>query len=235
MYLYAALLTGSIAVPLALSFDKKLQFRKQWKFLMPAIAAVGMIFIICDIYLANSGVWGFNPRYHTGLTVAGLPLEEWIFFLIIPYSSIFLHDALVLYFPGARLPDRTSKGLTLFVIMVLSLVIATHTEKTYTVYALSLTILALVITLFDTSGVIRNFYVTFWVILIPFTLVNAVLTGSFIDGEVVWYNDSENLGIRYFTMPVEDIGYGFSLILFSLLLRNKIRYVFTNRRIYNAT
>jgi lycopene cyclase domain-containing protein len=54
--------------------------------------------------------------------------------------------------------------------------------------------------------------------LIPFFIVNGILTGSFIENEVVWYNNSENLGIRLFTIPIEDTIYALSLILTNLAL-----------------
>jgi lycopene cyclase domain-containing protein len=54
--------------------------------------------------------------------------------------------------------------------------------------------------------------------LIPFFIVNGVLTGSFILNEVVWYDNTENLGIRMFTIPIEDSIYAFSLILANLSL-----------------
>ncbi|MDO7698288.1 MAG: lycopene cyclase domain-containing protein [Schleiferiaceae bacterium] len=58
--------------------------------------------------------------------------------------------------------------------------------------------------------------------LIPFFITNGVLTGSFIADEVVWYNDAENLGIRLFTIPIEDVSYAFSLLLFNLLIYTKL-------------
>jgi lycopene cyclase domain-containing protein len=54
--------------------------------------------------------------------------------------------------------------------------------------------------------------------LIPFFIVNGILTGSFIENEVVWYNDFENLGIRLFTIPIEDTVYAFTLILLNLFV-----------------
>ncbi len=54
--------------------------------------------------------------------------------------------------------------------------------------------------------------------LIPFFIVNGVLTGSGIENEVVWYNDAENIGIRLFTIPLEDSAYAFSMLLFNLVL-----------------
>lgn len=54
------------------------------------------------------------------------------------------------------------------------------------------------------------------VLLIPFLVVNGILTGSGIEEPVVRYNSSENTGIRLFTIPVEDIIYGFELMLLNL-------------------
>jgi lycopene cyclase domain-containing protein len=54
--------------------------------------------------------------------------------------------------------------------------------------------------------------------LIPFFIVNGILTGSFIEVPIVSYNNSENLGIRLFTIPIEDIGYAFSMLFGNLMI-----------------
>lgn len=223
MWLYSTLLFFSILVPIALSFDKKLQFYKRWKYLFPSIFVVAFIYIAFDILFTKLGIWGFNPQYHLNKLLLGLPMEEWLFFLIIPYASIFLHESLVLYFPDFKLKNSVSKILSAIVIICLLIVLFFNFDKAYTVYIFSSVIIAISLSFFDKSEVINSYYLTFLVILFPFIVVNAILTGSFIDQEVVWYNNSENLGIRFLTIPIEDFGYAFSLVLFNLLLIAKLK------------
>jgi len=223
MSLYSILLICSFFVPLALSFDKKLQFYNQWKYLMPSLIVIALFYIVFDIYFTKHGVWGFNSHYHSSVVFFKLPLEEWLFFIVIPYASIFLHDSIVLYFNKVRISNTLAKYLSFGIILISLLLVVFNLEKAYTTYIFSMVILVLFLSFFDKTNVVNSFYCTFLVILVPFIIVNAILTGSFIDEPVVWYNNTENLGIRFLTIPIEDFGYAFSLILFNLLLRNKLK------------
>ena len=223
MSLYSILLLSSVLVPLALSFDKKLQFYKQWKYLLPSMLVIALFYIVFDIYLTKVAVWGFNARYHSSIVLLYLPLEEWLFFIVIPYASIFLHDSIVLYYSKFRLTNTVAKYVRLSLILISLTLVVLHLDKAYTSYIFSMLILVLLASLFDKTNVTNSFYCTFLVILVPFIGVNAVLTGSLIDEPVVWYNNSENVGIRFLTIPIEDFGYAFSLILFNLLLRDKLK------------
>ena len=64
--------------------------------------------------------------------------------------------------------------------------------------------------------------------LIPFFIVNGILTGSFIEDQVVWYNNDENLGIRIGTVPVEDSVYAFTMILTVLVLTDYFHKKWSN-------
>jgi lycopene cyclase domain-containing protein len=84
-------------------------------------------------------------------------------------------------------------------------------------------VFALLLGLLDKNKTLHRFYISYLVILIPFAIVNGILTGSFIDDPVVWYNNAENVGIRFFTIPVEDFGYAFSMLYFSVLLIERFK------------
>ncbi len=226
MPLYLTLLIISIIVPLTLSFDKKVAFYRHWPALFPSLMVTGALFIVFDIYFARQGIWGFNPRYHSGIVIAYLPLEEWLFFIVIPYASIFIHYVIIAYFPKAFFSDKTTIIITLVLISALTLGIILNLQKAYTLVYFLAMIIVLTVTLFANTDLLKKFYVSFLVILIPFTIINGILTGSFIADEVVWYNSSEITGIRIFTIPVEDFTYGFSLILINLLLMNYFRNLF---------
>ena len=64
------------------------------------------------------------------------------------------------------------------------------------------------------SAYLGRFFIGYALSLVPFFLVNGILTGWLLPEPIVWYNDAENLGIRLGTIPVEDSIY----LLFFLLL-----------------
>nr|WP_319999356.1 lycopene cyclase domain-containing protein [uncultured Draconibacterium sp.] len=225
MSLYFILLTASGAVPLLLSFDKRLQFYKQWKYVFPSILLVALVYIIFDVNFTNQGIWGFNPEYLSGIYLFTLPLEETLFFIVIPYASIFLHESIREYFPKLELPKSLNKGLLIVFILMNVLIAVFNADKSYTFYISLKLAIALLLVLLLRSRITRSFFITFGVILIPFLIVNGILTGSFIDGEVVWYNNTENLGLRIFTIPIEDFAYAFSMILYNLLLIEQLKKI----------
>jgi len=226
MSLYLSLEIFSIAIPLLLSFDKKLRFYKMWKSVFLSIFISGALFITQDIIFLKLGIWGFNPRYHTGIFLFGLPIEEWLFFIIIPYCCLFIHYVYVLYSHAFSLSNRVVRLFSGLIIFLLLLVIVFNSDKTYTLVNSVLLILLLLTAVFDSHQVLNRYFISFLIILVPFFIVDAVLTGTFIKEEVVWYNNSEIIGIRLLTVPVEDIGYAFSLILLNLLLTEKFRNFF---------
>jgi lycopene cyclase domain-containing protein len=63
-----------------------------------------------------------------------------------------------------------------------------------------------------------GFYVSYLILLLPFLIVNGLLTGTGLQQPVVWYNPAQMLNIRILTIPVEDVFYGMDLILLNVII-----------------
>ena len=222
MSLYLVLNIASFLVPFVYSFDSRMNYAKRWKSVVTGIIITAIVYIVWDIIFTKIGVWSFNPRYHSGIEFFDLPIEEWLFFICIPYASIFIHFAFHYFFPKVSLSDKTVRVIYLIIMAMLLPTIVLHYDKWYTLVNYSFLVLVLTYTILKVPTILNTYFITFLIILVPFSIVNGILTGSFIDEPVVSYNNAENLGIRLGTIPIEDIGYAFSMLLMSLVLIKKI-------------
>ncbi|MCG3165198.1 MAG: hypothetical protein POELPBGB_00960 [Bacteroidia bacterium] len=220
-YTYLLINFFSLLVPFILSFESRIGYYKKWKYLFPAMTATAVFFIIWDVIFTANGVWGFNPKFVTGIRVFSLPLEEVLFFFCIPYSSIFAYEALGL---SSKFKVQSSKFVSaLLLVISITGVILFH-DRAYTFYTcLFLSIFLLMQLLWIKGQYLGRFYFAYLVILIPFTIVNGLLTGSWIGEPVVWYNNEENLGIRLLTIPVEDVFYGMLMLGMSVSIYESLK------------
>lgn len=215
-YLYLFLNIGSISIPFLFSFHPKLKFHTLWKPLVWGLIISMAVFIPWDIIFTVKGIWGFNNDYLIGKHLFNLPIEEWLFFICIPYACVFTHYALLYYFPNLKVSSKRTKIIGYFLIFIFTMLIVYNYHKWYTLVNFTLAVILVYIVLKWQPKLLSSFMLTFLVMLIPFFIVNGLLTGSYIKDEVVWYNNAENLNIRLFTIPVEDVVYAFSLILMNL-------------------
>ncbi len=223
MYLYLLLNLGSFTIPFLYSFHKKMLFIKQWRTVFLSIFLVATFFIIWDIIFTKNGVWGFNAEYHLPYKIAGLPIDEMLFFICIPYASIFIHYSLEYFKPNLLLSSKAVNSITALLLIIVAITLFFNLDKSYTAVNYTILVLTLLTAIFFGKNILRRFYIAFIIILIPFLLVNGILTGSFIAEPVVWYNNSENLGIRLFTIPIEDIGYAFTMLFWIVFLNEKLK------------
>jgi len=228
-YLYLFINIASFSIPFLYSFEKKMRFIQYWKSVFLAIVIVAVPFLVWDVIFTQNGVWGFNPMYYLGITIFGLPIEEILFFICIPYASIFTHYAFAYFFPNLKLSNSVSRITTIFLLVLGVVVLVMAFPKAYTIVDFSLFALLMLYSLISKDHILNRFYITFLLVLVPFFIVNGLLTGSFIPDEVVWYSNEENLGIRIGTVPVEDIFYAFSMLYMSLILIEKFKPIFNRK------
>lgn len=221
-FLYLTLNIVSIIIPLSLSFENRVQYHKKFKGFLPGLLITIFIFIIWDIIFTKYGVWGFNNAYLIGITIFELPLEEWLFFFCIPYASIFIHyckEELIPWFVCSKGLTKRIAILSIIFLLILSFI---NINQYYTLICFLFTSLLIGLVYVRHSSLLSSFLTSYIIILIPFFIINGVLTGSFIIDEIVWYNNEHNLGIRLWTIPFEDIFYGFSLLLTPLYLMKEL-------------
>ncbi len=218
MYTYLLINLCSVVVPFVCSFEHRIAFYKNWKAIIPALLLPAIGFLVWDSLFTQLGVWGFNPRYITGLSLFNLPLEEVLFFFAVPYASLFTYVVLN-HFVKWDVFGKFAKPLGLALFAALVVIAVLHSDKLYTFWTALLAAVFLATHLF----VLKRHYwsrllFAYVVVLIPFFIVNGLLTGTGLEEPVVWYNNQENLGIRMLTIPVEDTIYGFLLIGLNITL-----------------
>jgi lycopene cyclase domain-containing protein len=193
-----------------------------WKTVFLSILIVAVLFIIWDIDFTSRGVWGFNEAYHLNLLLFGLPLEEILFFICIPYACIFTHYAFIHFLPDVKLNSTLVKIISVVLLLFSISIIYIGYPNAYTTSAFLLFAVLIGYSMIFKDDILQRFYITFLIILLPFFLVNGILTGSFIQDQVVWYNDAENLGVRIGTIPFEDIFYAFDMLYLNVILVEKL-------------
>jgi len=212
-YLYLYLNIGSFIVPFLFSFHPKLQFYKKWKSLLVGIFVMMALFISWDVLFTNNGIWGFNDNYISGFKILNLPIEEWLFFICIPYACLFTHYSLRHFFENLAFSKKTTSIIYVFLLCFLILPLWYFYDHWYTMVNFVYALILLGLIYNYKPRLLQEFLPTYLVILLPFLIVNGILTGSFIEEQVVWYNDAENLGIRIFTIPIEDSIYALTMLL----------------------
>lgn len=220
-YFYLHLFT--VVPVLALSFDKNVHFYKKWKYLFPAILPVAIFFIVWDVVFTARGVWGFNEDYFSGGSILGLPVEEWLFFITVPFACVFIYECLNFYLKRDILA-KAEPLITPSLILGFFLIGFTFFWRSYTAttFLLSGSFL-LYHYLFEPARQRSRFYLAYLVVWIPFILVNGVLTGGFTEAPVVLYNPEEYLGIRVGSVPIDDSIYNFLLLLGIVTLFERFR------------
>lgn len=215
-YLYLFIDFVSLVFPFVFSFYPKANFSRKWKYLWPSILIPALVFIVWDNWFTSMGVWGFSPRFTTGIHFLQLPIEEIFFFICIPYACVFMYEAVNYFKKTEPLPNN---GLRVTWVLIIGLTVTgiKYIDLWYpAVTFLGTALLLIILVLLVKPAYLGRFYFAFLFILIPFIIVNGILTGTGLPEPVVWYNHEESLEVRLGTIPIEDIFYGMLLILMNV-------------------
>ena len=219
----------TILVPFVFSFHPRIRFHLTWKAFFPAACLVGLVFVIWDAIFTAMGVWSFNPRYLLEIYLLGLPLEELLFFLCIPFSCVFTYFCLDKFYDLKWNPRVEAVFCIAFAVLLL--VIGTwFYDRIYTLITMySTALVCLYLKFVARTDWFGKASLVYGILLLPFLVVNGILTGTGIEGAVVQYNPEDQIGFRILTIPVEDAVYGFELFLLNLYFYKKFQRSFTKK------
>ncbi|MFY1046351.1 lycopene cyclase domain-containing protein [Chryseobacterium sp. GP-SGM7] len=222
-YTYLAINFFTIIICFIFSFHPKIKFHRHFGAFLMASLTVAVFFIAWDTWFTEKGVWWFNDQYLIGKRLFGLPIEELLFFICIPFSCVFTYFCLDKFFKLDWKPSVEKVFVVISIILYCILALffrdKIYSFVTFLTTAISLTSLYFVLKVrwIGKASLIYLF-------LMPgFLAVNGILTGTGLDSPVVNYNPKDFIGFRILTIPVEDIVYGYEMILWNLFFFYKFK------------
>ncbi len=222
---YLLLLLIYLVIPVILSFQKSVRFAFRLRYLLPATIFAGAVFVMWDIRFTEMGIWSFNPEYLTGIDVLKIPIEEWLSFLIIPLSSVYIYEWLKIKFEDFEKPN-IFLVVSLIVLVVTAALAYFYRKNLFSFFTFFLLAIYLGYTVFRNrfKKYYTKFYMAWLVSLVPFITVSALLNSM----PAVVYNSDHVIGVAIFGVPVEKIGYLFLLLLINITIYEYL----SNRRTF---
>ncbi len=205
--------------PFFLGMLKPFYFIDRWKDAIISIVVVGVPFIIWDA-LVTGAHWMFNEKYITGIKLFNLPIEEWLFFVTVPFACLFTWEMI----SRRTSPDQIERINRLRQVLLLLPVpgaILYFAGLEYTGLVLVfLTIAIITDQWLETNLFLQKRFWWYMAMIVGFILLfNGFLTGR----PVVTYGESFQLGFRVITIPIEDFGYGISLLYLNTVVYEKLK------------
>lgn len=90
---YAAALVGCLIVTLPLELVLGARVYRRPRRLLVTLLPVVAVFAAWDVAAARHGSWGFAAQYVLGPSLLGLPVEEWLFFVVVPLCGLLTYEA----------------------------------------------------------------------------------------------------------------------------------------------
>jgi lycopene cyclase domain-containing protein len=229
-YAYILVDLFCLAGPFILSFHKSVAFYKNFKALFIGLLVMFSVYLPWDILFTHWGIWNFNTTYTLQYRWFLLPLEEWLFFLAVPFACVFTFEC-VRHFKKS-VPSKTFTTISATTILLISSCLCIYSGVKELWYTFSATLLCSALLLFHIqrrSEFLGYFLFAWFILLIPFYISNGILTGLHfydyplintnqvnITEAIVRYNNQFNLGIRIWSVPIEDFFYGLAMVLLTL-------------------
>lgn len=138
--------------------------------------------------------------------------------MVVPFASVFIYACLKAYFP-TNIFKPFVHYLNYFFILLLAFACLFFYQKTYTLVNCALALILLIFHQFYfKKQYMGYFWFAYFVHLIPFVIINGILTGMATPEPVVSYNANHIIGFRIITIPIEDTIYALTCLLIPITI-----------------
>lgn len=213
---YLDILLICIAGPILLSFDKRVYFIQHWRAVLVSMAMVVLILGLSDIWFFYRGYWIVNPSSVFNQRLLYMPVEEWMFFVLIPYAVLFSYQVVNVYFPSVWFSHKGSRNFSFVMAGMLTLLAFVFYAYSYTRISLFTGAGFLLLVAWQMPGFLPRFYRLVLCMTPLFVITNGFLTGSFGLPYIYRYDPQVILGFYVMKIPVEDFVYNFDLLLVTI-------------------
>ena len=91
-YEYLILMAACVAITLPLEFVFRARVYRRLPLLLPTIGVVVVAFGAWDLLGIARNHWTYNPEFITGIHFGIIPLEEIVFFIVIPLCALLSYE-----------------------------------------------------------------------------------------------------------------------------------------------
>lgn len=193
-------------------------FRGRWRAALVAALIVAVPFLVWDVAVTGRH-WFFDAR-HTAWHVLGLPIGEWLFFLVVPLACSYTWEMVT----GGVDPTPVRSIRAIAVVagaLVVAAAVVLSGGREYTAFACAALAAAVALDLLGGGVVLRHRRAAVFVVLVlAFTgIFNGYLTAR----PLVLYDARYQLAFRIGTIPIEDFVYGLALVVANVTLYERWR------------
>ena len=90
---YLAVLAGCVLGTLPLEIVLHTRVYARPRRLLLTLLSVVVVFVVWDLLAIRAGHWTYDPDQVTGIAFGDLPLEELLFFLVVPVCAVLTLEA----------------------------------------------------------------------------------------------------------------------------------------------
>jgi lycopene cyclase domain-containing protein len=208
-----------ITGPLIFGSLKQFYFWDQWKRVFFSVVIIAIPFLIWDA-LVTGKHWMFNPQYTMNFRLANLPIGEWLFFITVPIACLFTWEMIIRRNDNSKIRFGKILQYAAFIMPIIGIWLFAI-GKQYTGLVFIFLSLAIFLDYYLKTELIfqKRFYLYLFFIIFFTLIFNGYLTWR----PVVLYGESFQLGFRVFTIPIEDFGYGISLLFMCTSIFEKLK------------